>query len=301
MIQPKRENVMQDGPHLEQELVQLMQALRIREPNRAKALITEHPTLAQQTFGQGGLSPLLAAACDPGQGPGEGCDPTLFAELVKATKDVNKRNTKGRAVIHLLAQHNRNELLNILLSTKEGEVALNSQTPEHETPAWIASVKGEASVLYTLIQAGADIRIAKEGVTPLHAACQQGHALCVRLLLLAGASVNAEDAEKRTPAHYVASSTAPQDVKDEILSLLNEHGADLKVKSVKGNEPWEMAANYTFAQFSQMMKSLRVPSLFQLCLQAQIGSEIPQEQPLGEILPLEVFEKLVKVKNCARA
>ena len=41
-------------------------------------------------------------------------------------------------------------------------------------------------------------------VTPLHAAVLRGHAAVVRLLLSAGASVNAATAEGRTAAHIAA-------------------------------------------------------------------------------------------------
>ena len=57
------------------------------------------------------------------------------------------------------------------------------------------------------------------GLTPLHAACQQGHLLCVLELLKAGASITLPDNQGSLPIHQAAGKN-----RMEIVRALLERG-----------------------------------------------------------------------------
>src|SRR5437870_4865039 len=118
---------MLEGP--DAKLVELMQALSIRDHDRARVLLRQTPHLSSQVFGQQEMTPLMACACDPKQ-----FEPTLFRELVRATQEVNRINKRGRAVVHYLVQYNRAELLQILLEEKKDAIDLNVLTQANESP-----------------------------------------------------------------------------------------------------------------------------------------------------------------------
>lgn len=68
------------------------------------------------------------------------------------------------------------------------------------TPLHLAATNGDIGPLKVLIAAGADVNARdKEDNTPLHMAAYVGRAVAARLLLEAGADVNAKSAGGRTP------------------------------------------------------------------------------------------------------
>ncbi len=82
------------------------------------------------------------------------------------------------------------------------------------------SPESRASMVKRLLQAGADIQLQvspQEGYTPLHEASFLGELEIVRILIAAGAKVDATDSEGLTPLHFAANA--------QVARLLIDAGA----------------------------------------------------------------------------
>jgi len=145
----------------------------------------------------------------------------------------------------------------------ESNFLLASQRlPNGESPLMAALYRGHADVVDALIEAGAEIDVfaaaatgrtedlrravdettvnalAYDGWTPLHLAAFFGHVENARLLLAAGAGVNAESRNglENTPLH---AATAGRH--QEVALLLLDHGADPSAVDAGGYTPLQIA------------------------------------------------------------
>lgn len=109
----------------------------------------------------------------------------------------------------------------------------------------LASVKHPHAALVTrkLISMGADVNAAVDDLqqTPLHLACQVGNVLAVKLLLLAGARIDAVDVLQRTVLHYAALACPPALVHK---LHLRSRGMLLNAADVTGYTPLMLAAEH---------------------------------------------------------
>src|SRR5678815_4446778 len=79
----------------------------------------------------------------------------------------------------------------------------------------------------------------REKQTPLHCAAAAGQREIIRLLVAAGAGVNAYDRDKRTPLHRHLASTRRS---KEVLEILLKGGADPNAKDRSGKTVLQEAA-----------------------------------------------------------
>jgi ankyrin repeat protein len=134
------------------------------------------------------------------------------------------------------------------------------------TAYWLAAKAGNAEVMRTLAQDGADVRLAnKDGTTAVMVASGIGQGrgpdrLPERVLIEAvktavalGADVNAVNANGLTAAHGAAGSGF-----NAILKLLAEAGADLTVKDKNGQTPLGVAQARGTAETVALLKTLGV-------------------------------------------
>lgn len=85
-------------------------------------------------------------------------------------------------------------------------------------PLYLASIKGDKSIVDALIGAGANVHATMhDGETPLYIASAWGHAPVVDALLAAGADVNAATRDGTTPLH-LASQHGYTDIVKKYLS-----------------------------------------------------------------------------------
>jgi len=80
------------------------------------------------------------------------------------------------------------------------------------------------------------------GYTPLHNACVRDHLDMVKLLLNAGADVNAKNIHGNTPLHPACRHKFSMD----IVKLLVDAGADLKATNLDGETPLMYATSEKF-------------------------------------------------------
>lgn len=117
----------------------------------------------------------------------------------------------------------------------------NAAQPDGMTGLHWAAERGDVEIARLLLDAGADL----EAVTrlgayrPLHLAARGGHAAVVDLLLAAGAQTSGEtDTGSATPLHFAAASGS-----DAVVRTLLEHGADPDAREDRwGQTPLMFAA-----------------------------------------------------------
>ena len=187
--------------------------------------------------GFGGNTPLHEAV---EQGNGE-----IVKILVAAGADVNAEGSMSRTPLSLAAEKGATEIMRILL--RPGPVADTSEDGEDKVAASMPSIgsealytaieKGDVEMVRLLVEAGADVNAAAGfgGNTPLHEAVEQGDAEIVKILVAAGADVNAEGYFDRTPLSLAAEEGAT-----EIMQILLGSGPDADTS--EGGEDKEAAS-----------------------------------------------------------
>ncbi|KAF2446612.1 hypothetical protein P171DRAFT_462843 [Karstenula rhodostoma CBS 690.94] len=144
----------------------------------------------------------------------------VLDELLKRGADVNKKDHKGRNVLHNLAadkhcnwgssgqDETKRTPLMWAASTGKKELCEMLLTRQKGPRADINAVEGKEKTalhLALLIHYGANVKARSDGKwTALHNACQQGSTKVVRMLLGAGAEINARLLNAMTPLHIAA-------------------------------------------------------------------------------------------------
>ncbi|MEX1017641.1 MAG: ankyrin repeat domain-containing protein [Phycisphaeraceae bacterium] len=98
------------------------------------------------------------------------------------------------------------------------------------TPLHVASARGYGQVVKLLLVAGADVNARAQGTTPLHEAAGCGHVEVAELLLFRQADVNAVDQAGCTPLHRAAMAGD-----DPMVNLLLDNDASIEAIDDEGN------------------------------------------------------------------
>ena len=173
--------------------------------------------------GFGGDTPLHEAV--------EQGDAEIVKILVAAGADVNAEGYFDRTPLSLAAEEGATEIMQILLGSgpdadtpADGEDKEAASTPSIGSEALYTAIeKGDVEMVRLLVEAGADVNASEGfgGDTPLHEAVEQGNAQIVKILVAAGADVNAEGYFDRTPLSLAAAEGAT-----EIMQILLGSGPD---------------------------------------------------------------------------
>jgi ankyrin repeat protein len=121
------------------------------------------------------------------------------------------------------------------------------------TPLHLAAYFGQAETARVLIQAGADVNAVSRNdmkARPLHSAAAARRDEVARMLIEAGADVNATQEGGYTPLHAAA-----QNGDVELIDLLLDRGARLDARTDKGETPADLAEA---ANHPMLAKRLRV-------------------------------------------
>uniref|UniRef100_A0A8D9AB98 Ankyrin repeat domain-containing protein 49 n=1 Tax=Cacopsylla melanoneura TaxID=428564 RepID=A0A8D9AB98_9HEMI len=152
-------------------------------------------------------------------------DDIVGIEDTRNPKDENQRK------ILEAAENNDKSTLEALLNADIS--LLNAVDKDGYSPLHRACYNGHADMVNILIQRGADIKKTTiDGWMPLHSACKWNNTECVTILLNYGADINAQTNGGLTPLHLAASHSHSRDI---LMILLSHPNIDPHILS-KGNE-----------------------------------------------------------------
>ena len=135
-----------------------------------------------------------------------------------------------------IKQHDTEKIKEFIDSVDDVNI-YNYRGYDFRTPLHHACSLVHADIARLLIDAGADMNAGEGGEwTPLHDACEAGHAEIVRLLLENGVNVNVVGKYSLRPLHIVAIRGCT-----DIARLLIENGADVNARNKHGHTPLHRA------------------------------------------------------------
>lgn len=149
----------------------------------------------------------------------------VIQELIDTNMNINTRDTHGYTPLHYAAQYNNVKVLEVFLDT---EVDLEKKEEKEQTPLHLASRYNDLEVVERLIRAGAEIEARDENnQRPLHLAAANNNTKVVELLIEENAEVDAEGIWEATPLQLAVLYNGNLNV----INKLIEAGADIEKKS----------------------------------------------------------------------
>jgi ankyrin repeat protein len=182
-------------------------------------------------------------------------DVSVFQMLLERGADVNSVDAQGWSVLAFVTWKNRPDMMKRLL--QHGGVNPNTKVREDLSALHMACSLDATETIQILLRfPGIDVNIAStSGRTPLHVAAQHQNYEAVKMLLDAGAAVNAEATDRFTPLHVVASATPVKRSCATVVELLLQRGAVANARAAKGLTPLLMtASNRNVAVVRELLK-----------------------------------------------
>ncbi|XP_067660925.1 ankyrin repeat domain-containing protein 50-like [Haliotis asinina] len=160
----------------------------------------------------------------------------LVQLFVDKGADVSLLDKTGDNILHCACRGGGAEVLKYILS--KDMVDINSLGHRKRTPVIVAAERGHEEVVELLVKHGADLSLSKRsGGNILHHVCQRGHYKLVKYVLsLNMVDINSRWWMKRTPV-MVAARYGHK----EVVELLVNHGANLLLSDIRGNNILQLA------------------------------------------------------------
>lgn len=152
-------------------------------------------------------------------------DTTSAIALLKQRVDVNSAGPDGTTALHWAVRNDDAALVDRLLRAGADAAAANRYGV---TPIALACENGSAAIVARLIEAGVDANSAGPlGETALHTCARTGNPAAVKVLLASGAAVDPVEAWRgQTPLMWAAAEGHT-----DVMKLLIEAGADVNARS----------------------------------------------------------------------
>ncbi len=216
---------------MNENLAEMIEAIKQGDQGRAGALLEQEPGLAQAQTEQG-LSLVLLAVYYR--------EPQIAALLAskRAELDIFEASALGNVErVRQLAE--------------DDPLLVNAFAADGFTPLGLASFFGHTSLVSFLLNLGAEVNAASRNpmkVMPLHSAVARQSLEISRLLLAAGAEVNARQADDFTPLHEAA-----QNGQLEMAELLLDYGADPTLQKSDGQTAYDLALAYHHPRVAEFL------------------------------------------------
>lgn len=175
--------------------------------------------------------------------PKRKCGMGIVHYLLQAGVNIDAEDELGRTAVHWACVTDHEDLLRILLKTRFGgaspQARVNATDMRMKSPLQLAASNNRDNLARILIEHGADVHSKSDGDwSALHNACQSSSGALVQRLVAAGADVNGQLLNGRTPLHVAAEFGNI----DAAECLLGTSGIRRSVKDRFGNTPLLIAA-----------------------------------------------------------
>ncbi len=192
-----------------------------------------HPDLADPLPGHtiAGVTPLMCAATSR--------SPEIVQALIATGADIAAATGDGKTALHYAAEVSENRAA-IEALLRAGAAVDVQENLVGFTPLMMAALFGDADGVEALIEAGADVTIARNsGVTALHQATYRFDSSKIRLILDAGGDIEARDSSGQTPLTW-----ATRDGGLHAVETLLSVGADVHTRDKRSRTALMHAAEY---------------------------------------------------------
>lgn len=223
---------------MDQKIKEIQVLIRSGQDEELQKVLKEDPSISSHQTEQG-ISLLQYALY---------CRNTAAVELLK----------KYKGEFNIFEASSVGDLETVAQATVKEPAVVNSYSADGFTPLGLASYFGHPKIVKSLLQKKADPNLAAKNsfkVAPLHSACATSNVEVAKILLDAGADVNAVQASNVTPLHSAAHNGA-----SELVKLLLEHGANRTSETDDGKTSEKMAEENNFPETAQLIRNYSVKS-----------------------------------------
>jgi ankyrin repeat protein len=128
---------------------------------------------------------------------------------------------------------------------------INTRNIRGHAPIHLATVKGNSDVVQLLLENGADVNVVgtDSGCTSLHYATSLGHVDLCELLIRYGADTDAQTAKLETPLHLAIAKGHR-----EVVAILLKYRARLDIRDKNGMLPLQQAENIKNMEIVTLIK-----------------------------------------------
>jgi ankyrin repeat protein len=269
-----------------------------RNPDKARLLIERGANPNAQS--KQGRTPLMNASMRPGGS-------AIVALLLAKGADVKARDRFGLSALHLAALAGDVETMRLLLAKGANPNLTDGIGRSPLIAAATSHIPGAVQLLLrngvevhtaTILPAGAATRTPNNikngppnnsGVTSLHNAAAFGPVESVRLLLKAGAEVNARDSRNMSPLFFALASEHPA---IEIVRVLISAGADVNTPDSSGDTPLDWAEKFGYPEIiAELKKAGAKPG------RSYTAPKLPLGEPPEPVVALERALKLLETTS----
>ncbi|KAM6935381.1 B-cell lymphoma 3 protein homolog [Lycodopsis pacificus] len=187
----------------------------------------------------------------------------MVEALLRDGADPAALDRNGQTALHLCCEYDQRDCLSVVLSLSQSSTCLEIRNYEGLSPLHLAVLRGQKDLSRMLLDAGADINAMdiKSGQSPLMHAVESNNADMVHFLIERGCDVNSQSYSGNTALHSACGRGQV-----DTARLLLKSGGDSSLKNYHNDTPVMVAKNKKIADVLRGRGSNQVRAQDQHCV-----------------------------------